>query len=305
MIRPSSSLPDAPARNLDFRHSFVIRHSSFVILVWLARPRQLRSPRLNPAIKNKALAVAIFLCFFTLASPRADWTLQSSTRIETASPAITLVRKTVTGDRDVEIHIVFFDIRKCDLRVIDQPGESGDLEAAMLANKCLAGVNGNYFHPDHTSLGLVISDGVGVHALERAKLLSGLLVSRPGHFSLLRFAEFTPEKSITQALQAGPFFIDKGGPVPGLEATRVADRTVILSDGKNLGAFLVCRSATLAETAAILATPGIITEMHITRALNLDGGSSAGLWVDALPKPLYISELKSVRNYLALMPRSR
>lgn len=235
----------------------------------------------------------------------ADWILQSSTHIETASPAITLVHKTVAGDRDVEIHVVFFDIRKCDLRVIDHPDEAGDLEDAMLANKCLAGVNGNYFHPDRTSLGLVISDGVGVHALERAKLLSGILLARPGHFSLVRFAEYSPGKLITQALQAGPFFIDKGVAVPGLEATRVADRTIVLSDGKNLGALLVCRSATLAETAAILATPGIITEMHIARALNLDGGSSTALWADALPKPLYLPELKSVRNYLALVPRAK
>jgi hypothetical protein len=260
---------------------------------------------LNPAIKNKVRVAAIVLWLSSIAFVRAEWTLQSSTRMETASPAITLVRKAVTGDRDVEIHVVFFDIRKCDLRVIDHPDEAGDLEDAMLANKCLAGVNGNYFRPDRTSLGLVISDGVGVHSLERAKLLSGVLIARPGHLSLVRFAEYTPEKSITQALQAGPFFIDKGAAVPGLEATRVADRTVILSDGKNLGALLVCRSVTLAETAAILATPGIITEMHITRAINLDGGSSTGLWVDATPNPLYISELKSVRNYLALVPHAR
>lgn len=279
--------------------------SQLRFLFWLEDSLGLRSSRLNPATKNKTFAVAITLLLSTLISVRAGWTLQSSTPIETGSPAVTLVRKAVTGDHDVEIHIVFFDICKCDLRVIDHPEEAGDLEDAMLANKCLAGVNGNYFHPDRTPLGLVISDGAGVHPLERAKLLSGILVSRPGHFSLLRYTEFTPEKSTTQALQAGPFFIDKGAAVPGLEATRVADRTVILSDGKNLGALLVCRSATLAETAAILATPGIITEMHITRALNLDGGSSTGLWVDALPKPLYISEMKSVRNYLALVPRSR
>ena len=262
------------------------------------KTRQLRK-------KSKVIVGAVGIWFSSLAFVHADWTLQSSTRIETASPAITLVRKTVTGDRDVEIHVVFFDIRKCDLRVIDHPGMSGDLEGAMLENKCLAGVNGNYFHPDRTSLGLVISDGSEVHALERAKLLSGILTTGPGHFSLLRVAEFTPGKSITQALQAGPFFIDKGAAVSGLEASRRAERTVVLSDGKYLGALLICRSATLAETAAILATPGIIGEMHITRALNLDGGSSTGMWVDALPKPLYLPELSSVRNYLALVPHAR
>ena len=198
----------------------------------------------------------IALWFAAFASVHAGWTLQSSERMETASSAIKFVRKTITGDRDVEIHTIFFDIRNCDLRVIDHPGEENDLAAAMLANHCLAGVNGNYFHPDRTSLGLGISDGLGIHAIERAKLLSGVLAAKPGHFSLLRFAEFKPEKSITCALQAGPFLIDKGEVVPGLEATRIAKRTVVLSDGKTLGALLVCHSATLAEMAAILATPG-------------------------------------------------
>ena len=255
--------------------------------------------------KTKVIAGAIGVWLSTLVFGQADWTLQFSESLKTASPIITLIRKTLAGDRPVEIHVVFFDIRNCDLRVIDHPGEEGNLDAAMRANHCLAGVNGNYFHPDRTSLGLVISDGVGVHPLERARLLSGLLVSKPGHFSLLRAAEFTPDKSITQALQAGPFLIDKGGAVPGLEATRRAERTVVLSDGKYQGALLVCNSATLAEMAAILATPGIITEMRVTRALNLDGGSSTAMWVDVMPNPFYMSELSSVRNYLALVPRGK
>lgn len=255
--------------------------------------------------RGRVVAGGLGVWLSAMVHAHADWTLQNSERLETASPLVTLVRKTVTGDRPVQMHAVFFDTKHCALRVIDHPDTSGDLDTAMRASNCLAGVNGNYFHPDRTPLGLVISGGKQVHGLERARLLSGILTAKQGHFSLLRFAEYAPDASIAEALQAGPFLVDHGEAVPGLQATRRAERTVILSDGKGKGALLVCRAVTLAEMAEILATRGVITEMTVSRALNLDGGSSTGMWVNATPKPLYLPELGSVRNYLALVPREK
>jgi uncharacterized protein YigE (DUF2233 family) len=253
----------------------------------------------------KIIAGAAGVWLWTLVCGQAQWTLEFSEKLETASPLITLARKTVAGGRRVEIHAVFFNVKQCALRVVDDAEDAATLETAMRAHGCLAGVNGNYFHPDRTPLGLVISDGRQVHALERAKLLSGILVVKAGHFSLLRTAEFTPDAAVTEALQAGPFLVDKGVPVPGLEATRRAERTVVLADGKGNGALVVCDEVTLAEMAAILTTPGIFPELHVERALNLDGGSSTGMWVDALPKPLYLEEIKEVRNYLGVMAREK
>lgn len=251
------------------------------------------------------VAGAIALWLLALAPLRAGWTLQSSERLATGSPAITLVRKTVANSGTAEIHAVFFNVKHCAVRVLDHPGAAGDLGSAMRANGCLAGVNGNYFRSGRASVGLVISDGRTLHPLERAKLLSGVLTASPSRFSLLRFAEFAPDAPVAQALQAGPFLVDRGEAVHGLEAARAAARTVVLADGKGAGALLVCKSVTLAEMAAILSTPGIISEMRVSRALNLDGGSSSGLWVDAAPHPFYLPENKNVRNYLALMLREK
>lgn len=243
---------------------------------------------------------------WTLAAGQAQWTLESSEKMESAPPLITPVRKTLSGGgRRVELRAVFFNVKQCALRVIDDAPGAATLETAMRAHACLAGVNGNYFHPDRTPLGLVISDGRQIHAFERAKLLSGLLVVEGGSFSLLRAAEFTPDSKITQALQAGPFLVDKAAPVPGLEATRRAERTLIAADGKGNGALIVSGPVTLAEMAAILSTPAIFPELKIDRALNLDGGSSSGLWIDTKPKPFYQPEIKEVRNYLALVPREK
>jgi exopolysaccharide biosynthesis protein len=58
----------------------------------------------------------------------------------------------------------------------------------------------------------------------------------------------------------------------------------------------------LAEMAAILATPEIFSDAKIVRALNLDGGSSTALWVRGTP-PFYQREWKGVRNYLGIVPR--
>lgn len=244
---------------------------------------------------------------WTLAAGHAQWSQESSEKIEAASPLITAARKTLSGGgRRVVLLAVFFNVKQCALKVVDDAPGTATLDTAMRANGCIAGVNGNYFHPDRTSLGLVISDGVEIHPFERAKLLSGLLVAtKDGGFRLLRVAGFTPGRDILQALQAGPFLVDKGDPVPGLEATRRAERTVIATDGKGDGVLIVSDSVTLAEMAAILSTPAIFPGLKIECALNLDGGSSSGLWIDSRPKPFYQPEIKEVRNYLGIVPREK
>jgi uncharacterized protein YigE (DUF2233 family) len=200
-----------------------------------------------------------------------------------------------------QLRIVLVKPRECTLRVVDNPQGELSLGAAMEEHGCLAGVNGGYFHPGFTPLGLVIANGRKIHPLENAKLLSGLVVVNRGRVALLRKGEFKPGPTITEALQCGPFLIDHGRPVSGLNATKAADRTVVLSDGKGGCALLMAESVSLAEMARILATPGLVPELKIVRALNLDGGSSSGMWVGQ--PPVYSRELKRVRNFLGVVAR--
>ena len=249
-------------------------------------------------------AALVLLCVLTCAIPlRADWKPVSSERIATASPLIWHIQKTVSNGRLVEMHLIVFNSKKCTFKVVDNPRQEDDLASAMKAHGCFAGVNGGYFHPDRTPLGLVVSGGVTIHAFERAKLLSGILAVSGGRISLLRTAEFKPATKPEQALQCGPFLIDHGNPVPGLNATNSAERTVVLGNGAEQWALLSCEPVTLAETAEIIATREIFPELKIDRALNLDGGSSTGIWIDAVPQEFYRREFKSVRNYLGIAPR--
>ena len=70
-----------------------------------------------------------------------------------------------------------------------------------------------------------------------------------------------------------------GLPVKGLEATRRRVRTFVLTDCAGRWAIGLCDSVTLRGLSDLLAAKGIITELHVERALNLDGGSSSGLWL--------------------------
>jgi len=249
------------------------------------------------------LPAALFALHLAVhASLHAAWTF-SATETRPAPPGLEFVQcQANDGKNNAQLHIVSFSIRTHSLAVMDNP--KGDFDAARAAEKrgAVAAVNGGYFHPDRTPLGLVVRQGVEIHPLEKARLLNGIVVVAKGEVALRRPAEFKASAAVREALQAGPFLIDGGKAVAGLDSTRRAARTVVFTDGAGHCGVLICKSVTLAQMAALLATPGAFAGGEISRALNLDGGSSTALWVRGEP-PFYVREWKSVRNYLAIVPR--
>ena len=163
-------------------------------------------------------------------------------------------------------------------------------------------MNGGYFQLDRTPLGLAVRKGVEIHPLEHAKLLSGVLSVTPTAITFQRTSAFKASPAVREALQAGPFLVERGKPIASLEATKVAARTAVFQDAKGRCGFLICKSTTLAGMAEILSTPSLFPEGGIVRALNLDGGTSTALWVRGSP-PFYAREWKTVRTYLAIVPR--
>ena len=250
--------------------------------------------------------IRIALALFAVLAPlRAEWAFSNAEAL-VAPAGIDFVRRSASaGNHSVELHIVGFRTKTHTFAVMDNPNGAYDLGSASAKRGALAAVNGGYFHPDRTPLGLVVRQGVTIHALERAKLLSGILVVRKDRIALLRTGEFRASKDVREALQAGPFLVDGGKAVAGLNDTRGAARTVVFADSAGDFGLLICKSATLAEMGRILATPGLLATGKITRALNLDGGSSTALWVKREPSPFYSREWKGVRNYLAVLPRGQ
>lgn len=261
----------------------------------------LRPPR-------RLLAALLLLCAGGHA--RAEWKLTGTEAAPSPGEGVThSVQKVVQagGSAEATLHFVSFEADSHHLRVIDQgPTGRESLADAMQRTGCLAGVNGGYFHPDFEPVGMLVSDGKVIRGPQRAKLLSGALVVTQHHVRLMRSTEPLPGKNALQALQSGPFLVEGGKAVAGLNDVRSARRTAVATSGKGRWALVSSSSLTLAEFGAILAQPDLMpTGLKVERALNLDGGSSTALWVrQPGAAPFSVGEFGVVRDFVAIVPRS-
>ena len=207
-----------------------------------------------------------------------------------------------TGAR-ASLELAIFSSKSCTLRVIDQPDEPRfDLSQAMRREKCLAGVNGGYFDPDYRPIGLLIADAKIVAPLQRARLLSGILAALPTKVQILRVSEFSPRMKPSAAVECGPFLVDLGHYVAGLETTRSARRTFAAVERGDRAALGFCSEVSLADLSRILA--GGLGDFKVQRALNLDGGSSSAFWFKRKDGSAFsISEQKSVRDFVGVVPK--
>ncbi len=232
----------------------------------------------------------------------AGWMLAGSSAKAAPAGVEFTQREVADGAGRATLWVVTFDPKTHGFVVMDNPEDAFDLGSAALRRGVLAAVNGGYFHPDKTPLGLVVRKGETLHPQERAKLLSGVISSTARGVAIQRAGAFQLTPAVREALQAGPFLVEAGKAIAGLNDSRGAARTVAFQDAKGRAGILICKSVSLAEMAAILATPAIFPEGKIVRALNLDGGSSTGLFVRGTP-PFYVREWKGVRNYLGIVAR--
>jgi len=134
-------------------------------------------------------------------------------------------------------------------------------------------------------------------------LFSGVVSEAGGRVQVQRVAEYSAKAKPTAARQSGPFLVDRGAAVPGLNATRAARRTFVATASAETAAIGYSSHLTLAQIAAVLATPGVMPKAKVQRALNLDGGSSSAFWFAGDGAPFSIREQKPVRDFIAVVPR--
>jgi hypothetical protein len=109
---------------------------------------------------------------------------------------------------------------------------------------------------------------------------------------------------LKSALQCGPLLVENAGPVAGLNDTRRARRTFAAVDGRGRAALGISSSVSLAQLGRILNLSNVAGKMKIVRALNLDGGSSSAFWFAGKEGAFSIEEQKTVRDFVAIVPRS-
>jgi exopolysaccharide biosynthesis protein len=246
-----------------------------------------------------------FLCLLFALPAYAEWSVSSSDPEK--GPVGGLERRHVvvsdseTGE-EARLDLALFSTKTAMVRVVDNP-EGDELAGVARRLRGAAGVNGGYFDPQNAPVGLLISEGKPIAPFRKAKLLSGVLVVTKAKVELVRSAEYSARKNTLAALQCGPFLVDGGVAVAGLNNTRPARRTFVITMGSDHAAIGFCSAVTLAELGNILATPRLVPEIKVQRALNLDGGSSSAFWFAGENGVFSIGEQKTVRNFVIVTPK--
>jgi exopolysaccharide biosynthesis protein len=246
--------------------------------------------------------LAVALCFF-VASARGEWAISASQTergVAAGNEHRRIVLSETKTDDDATVDLAVFSTKSGTVRVIDNPAGEDDLASVMRRIRGLAGVNGGYFDPQNAPVGLLISDGKLIAPFRKARLLSGVLVATKGRLELLRASEYSSRKAVNAALQCGPFLVDGATAVTGLNDTKPARRTFVLTTGSDRAAIGLCSPVTLAQLGEILATTRLLPDLRVQRALNLDGGSSSGFWFAGERGVFAIPEQKSVRDFVVI-----
>jgi len=140
--------------------------------------------------------------------------------------------------------------------------------------------------------------------LQRARLITGVLTASLRGVQIVRSREFSRRLGVTAAIQCGPFLVDRGQPISGLNDSHRARRTFAATTGSSRALVGVCSGVSLAELAKILATTSLAEDLKIARALNLDGGSSSAFWFGRENGSAFsISEQKPVRDFVGIVPK--
>ena len=248
---------------------------------------------------------AIFALLAPILTCSGEWKLTENGDLGKI-PGGGIVRRAELVDDGVtaQLTAIVFPAKSYSLRVLDStaPGRT-KLASELAAAGCVAGVNGSYFQADFRPVGLMVADGQEIHPLEKAKLLAGVLAVRGNKLEIVRSSKFTKSPDLRHAVQCGPMLVEEDRPTTGLNADRSARRTIVATDGRGRWALIYLTSVTLADAAQILTLPGVLGDWKPATALNLDGGSSSGLWAAASPETVSLPEFGHVRNYIGITPR--
>lgn len=251
-----------------------------------------------------------FKCaFFVLAlaaTAQADWTILS-TASEPGRDGLVhrhVVLENPVGSERITIDLAIFSTKSCTLRVLQNEGGADGLGEVMRREDCLAGVNGGYFDEKFAPIGLRMANGQMIAPLQRARLITGVLVASSRGVQLMRSREFSRRAGVTAAVQCGPFLVDLTRPISGLNDSNVARRTFAATTTGNRALVGVCSDVSLAELSKMLATTSFAEDLRIERALNLDGGSSTGFWFARENGTVFsIPEHKPVRDFVGIVPK--
>ncbi|MEN8871921.1 MAG: phosphodiester glycosidase family protein [Akkermansiaceae bacterium] len=220
-----------------------------------------------------------------------------------ASPKHPLKVRTATLN-GTKFTAVTFDRRDYYLKVIDQKGGPGSqFDSAQAAGSGgLAAINGGFFNPDGSPLGLVISGGESRGAFNSASFLGTSILDGQN----VTLSTRTNYQRSNELLQTGPRLVWGEESLTGLSSYNERPRSLMIWDGKNHFGLVHANTATLIGLSNNLKSQPL-SGFDIKYAVNLDGGTSCDLWVSGSVSGGGFNKnsffRKKARNYLALHKR--
>jgi uncharacterized protein YigE (DUF2233 family) len=183
-------------------------------------------------------------------------------------------------DEDTVV-IVRFSLNRMHIRVGYQPTRSMGISEWMKQERAIAVINGGYFDQKNQTEGLVVSNGqaFGTSYTGFGGMLSVDAQGNVGLRSLIDQPYDPNNEQLQQATQSSPMLIVNGKRTQFKADAASSRRSVVAIDKQ--GRLLLIASAAQAFSLDELADLLASSDLSIKNALNLDGGASTGLYVNA------------------------
>ncbi len=189
--------------------------------------------------------------------------------------------KDPAGDEDI-VTIVRFDLHYVKLSVAYQPTQPLLMGQWMSKEHATAIINGGYFDQQENAEALVVANGQTFGTSYNG--FGGMLsVNAQGETTLRALSQqpYNPNSDqLLQATQSAPMLILPGGKRAQFDADAASSRRSIVAMDRQ-GHLLFISSPDMAFSLDEFADLLVSSDLSINDALNLDGGSSTGLYVNA------------------------
>jgi uncharacterized protein YigE (DUF2233 family) len=188
--------------------------------------------------------------------------------------------KSPAGNDDT-VTIVRFDLRHITLSVGYQPNQPMLLSDWMQQEQATAIINGGYFDAQDNATALVVSNGQA--SGQSYQGFGGMLSVNSGGAISLRSLQQHPydpnSEQLKQATQSSPMLVLNGKRTQFDADASMTPRSVVAMDKQGRLLFIVSPGQVFSLDE--LADQLVKSDLLINYALNLDGGASTGLYVNA------------------------
>jgi len=178
-----------------------------------------------------------------------------------------------------EIQAFRIDPAKYAISVATAPDEKQGTTAKDMAKRAgaLIAINGGFFTPEHTSIGLIMKDGKRLNPLHKTSWWS-IFYIKGGKPAIARPADFKESEDISMALQVGPR-LTVDGAIPKLKEG-ISTRSAVGIDRQGHVVLLITsgNGISMKELARRMGGTMFKGGFDCPNSMALDGGSSSQLY---------------------------